>query len=173
MKHIFLLFLISLSTCCFSQKLILDKGFKNTVSGYEIAVMVINKDNNTLNQPLTQGVSDILQNVKGYIANPSFFNTDFIKDGSFEKIFKAEKFNIKKLHLSEHLDFICLGKYKVNDISKNEYDLFRADVTMQLNVIDAKSGAVIDSRVYTDKGTGVTKSDAESNGRNKLLEQLK
>ena len=30
-----------------------------------------------------------------------------------------------------------------------------------------------DSRIYSNRGIGVTKNDAELNGRNKLIEQLK
>ena len=173
MKNVFLIFLLLLSNICFSQKSVLDKGFKNKEASNEMAVMIINKQNNSLNQPLTQAVSDVLKNSKGYNTNPSFFNTDFIKDGSFEKLFNADRFKIKKLRLKDKLDYMCLGKYQVNGISKNEFDMFVADVTLQLNIIDVKSGAVIDSRTYTDKGTGVTKNDAELNVRNKLTEQLK
>jgi len=173
MKRIYLIFLILISNICFSQKSVLDKGFKNKEASSEMAVMIINNKNNSLNQPLTQNVSDILKNNKGYNTNPSFFNTDFIKDGSFEKLFNADRYKIKKLHLKDKLDYLCLGKYQINRISKNEFDLFVADVNLQLNIIDVKSGAVIDSRTYTDKGTGVTKNDAELNVRNKLTEQLK
>ena len=173
MKNVFLIFLLLLSNICFSQKSVLDKGFKNKEASNEMAVMIINKQNNSLNQPLTQAVSDVLKNSKGYNTNPSFFNTDFIKDGSFEKLFNADRFKIKKLRLKDKLDYMCLGKYQVNGISKNEFDMFVADVTLQLNIIDVKSGAVTDSRTYTDKGTGVTKNDAELNVRNKLTEQLK
>lgn len=164
--------LLLLSNLCFSQKSILDKGFKNEEASKEMAVMIINKQNDLLNQPLTQEVSDVLKNSKGYNTNPSFFNTDFIKDGSFEKLFNSNKFKIKKLRLKDHLDYMCLGKYQINGISKNEFDMLVADVTLQLNIIDINSGAVIDSRTYTDKGMGGTKNDAELNAQAKLLKQL-
>ncbi|RPH28275.1 MAG: hypothetical protein EHM93_18890 [Bacteroidales bacterium] len=173
MKNSFLLILLMLSNLCFSQKAVLDKGFKNKESSNEMAVMIINQQSSTLNQPLTQNISDVLKNSKGYNTNPSFFNTDFIKKGAFEKIFNADKFKINKLHLKDNLDYICLGKYQVNGILKNEFDMFVADATLQLNIIDVKSGAVIDSRTYTDKGIGVTKKDAELNVLNKISELLK
>jgi len=61
----------------------------------------------------------------------------------------------------------------MNTISKNEFDMFVADATLQLNIIDVKNGAVIDSRTYSDRGIGVTKNDAEYNVRKKITEQLK
>jgi hypothetical protein len=172
MKNFPLILLLILSNICFAQKSILDKGFKNTDASSEMAIMIINKQTNSLNQPLTQQISDVLKNSKGYNTNPSFFNTNFIKDGSFEKLFNADQYKIKKLHLKDNLDFLCLGKYLVNSISKNEYDLFVADIFLQLNIIDIKSGAVIDSRSYTEKGTGVTKNDAEINAQGKLIKQF-
>lgn len=157
----------------FAQRKILDNDFKNKEGSVEMAVMVINRQEKTLNQPLTQNVSEVLKNSKGYNTNPSFFNTGFIKKGDFEKIFNADPNKINKLHLKDNLDFICLGKYQINGITKNEYNMFTADVTLQLNIIDVKSGAVADSRTYKDRGIGVTKEDAELNVRNKLTEQLK
>jgi hypothetical protein len=157
----------------YTQKSILDKGFKNQEESTEMAVMIINKANNLLNQPLTQAVSDVLKNGKGYNTNPSFFNTDFVKKGDFEKLFNADRYRIKKLHLQDNLDYLCLGKYQVNKITKNEFDMFSADVTLLLNIIDVKSGAIKDSRTYSDKGIGVTESDAEANVCYKLAEQFK
>lgn len=173
MKTVFLAFLVLSVNLSFAQKTILDKGFKNTEGISEMAVMIINGPDNSLNQPLTQDIADVLKNSKGYRANPSFFNTSFIKKGQFEKIFNADGFNFKKLHLEKNLDYICLGKYQVNGMKKNEFDLYVADVSLQINIIDVKSGAVIDSHLYTDKGTGITKADAEINARGKITEQLK
>jgi hypothetical protein len=173
MKNVFFMLLFLLSNVCFSQKSVLDKGFKNKEASNEMAVMIISQQSNTLNQSLTQNISDVLKNNKGYNTNPSFFNTEFIKNGDFEKLFNADKFKIKKLHLSDNLDYMCLGKYQVNGIEKNEFDMFAADVTLQINIIDVKSGAVMDSRTYSDRGIGVTKKDAEKNVLDKLTEQLK
>jgi hypothetical protein len=157
----------------FSQKSILDKGFKNIEGSKEMAVVIVNKQDNSVNQALSQGISDVLKNSKGYNTNPSFFNTDFVNKGDFEKLFNADRYRIKKLHLQDHLDYLCLGKYQVGSVIKNEFDMFSADVTLQINLIDVKNGAVVDSRTYTEKGIGVTKADAELNARNKLTEQLK
>lgn len=173
MRNVALIILLLISNLCYSQKLILDKGFKNTEDGIEMAVMVVNQQSNSLNQPFTQNISDVLRNNKGYNTNPSFFNIDFIKGGTFEKLFNAGKIKINKLHLKDNLDYICLGKYQVNDISKNDLDMFVADITLQLNIVDVKSGAIIDSRTYSDRGIGVTKKDAEINVQNKITELLK
>ena len=173
MKNYFIILMILMSNICFSQKSVLDKGFENKEESNEMAVMIINQQNNSINQPLTQDISDVLKNSKGYNTNPSFFNTEFIIDGSFEKLFNADRYKIKKLHLQDNLDYLCLGKFQINAITKNEFDMFVADATLQLNIIDIKNGAVIDSRAYSDRGIGVTKNDAEINVRKKLTEQLK
>jgi len=173
MKNCLVIILLLVSNLCFSQKSVLDKGFENKEESAEMAVMIINQQNNSINQPFTQDISDILKNNKGYNTNPSFFNTDFVNDGGFEKLFNADRFKIKKLHLEDNLDYLCLGKFQMNTISKNEFDMFVADATLQLNIIDVKNGAVIDSRTYSDRGIGVTKNDAEYNVRKKITEQLK
>jgi hypothetical protein len=173
MKSISFVIFLLLSNICFAQKTVLDKDFTNTESNIEIAVMIININTSSLNQSLTQDVSDILKNNKGFKSNPSFFNTEFIKDGSFEKLFNAEKFNIKKLRLKDNLDYICLGKYRINSITNSEYNIYVADVWMQINIIDAKSAVIKDTRTYNVRGSGITKNDAEINARYKLCEQLK
>jgi hypothetical protein len=173
MKNIFLMLFFLVSNICYPQKSILDKDFSNNEASIEMAVFIINMQSNSLNQSLTQDVSDILKNNKGFNTNPSFFNTDFITDGSFEKLFNAEKFNIKKLHLKDNLDYICLGKYKINSITNSEYNIFVADVSLQINIIDAKSAVIKDTRTYTVRGSGITKNDAEINARYKLCQLLK
>ncbi|MEI6061205.1 MAG: hypothetical protein WCR72_10880, partial [Bacteroidota bacterium] len=149
MKIVFLIPLLLICNVGFSQKSILDKGFKNKDESNEMVVMIINLQTNSLNQPLTQAIADVLKNSKGYNTNPSFFNTEFIKNGDFEKLYNAAQFKIKKLHLKNNLDYMCLGKYQIISITKNEYNMFTADVTLQLNIIDVKSGAIDVSTLRT------------------------
>jgi hypothetical protein len=173
MKKSYTLTLLLISSIVlYSQKSIQDKKFKNEEGSIEMAVMIINQLNSTLNQQLTQDISDFLKNKKGYFTNPSFFNTEFVNVGDFEKIFNGENFKINKLHLKDNLDYICLGKYKVNKISKNEFDMFVADISLQINIINVVNGATINSRIYNEKGIGITENDAEFNAKDKLIKQL-
>jgi hypothetical protein len=173
MRNTIFTFLFLLPLISFCQKSILDKGFKNTEENKEVAVVVVNTATNSLFQTLTQDLSDLFRNEKGYNTNPSFFNTNFVKDGTFDKLFNADRYKIKKLKLADNLDFLCLGKYSLLTTGHNEFDMISADINLQINFIDVKSGAVTDSRSYTQKGIGISKAEAEKNAIERFLLQLK
>jgi hypothetical protein len=172
LKNVFLLIII-LPVLTFAQKSVLDKGFKNNTGSKEVAVVIVNTFTNEIFQTLTQNISDIFRDDKGYNTNPSFFNTNFVMDGTFEKLFNTDEYKIRKLKLNNHLDFFCLGKYSILSINQNEYNMFTADIKLQINFINANSGALIDSRSYTDRGIGITKQESVQNAIDKILKQLK
>ena len=155
----------------FSQKSILDKGFKNIAESKEVAVVVVNVLTNNIFQTFTQDIADLFKDEKGYNTNPSFFNTNFVKDGSFEKLFNADRYKIKKLKLTDNLDFLCLGKYSLISTNRNDMDMISVDIKLQINFIDVKSGAVVDSRIYLQKGIGISKIEAEKNATERILLQ--
>lgn len=173
MRQKFLIILLLFPFLSICQKSVLDKGFKNTSENKEVAVVVVTISTNQVFQTLTQDLADLFRDQKGYNTNPSFFNSDFVKDGTFEKLFNADRFKIKKLKLTDNLDFLCLGKYSLILVSKNEFDMINADIKLQINFIDVKNGAVVDSRSYTQKGIGISRVEAEKNAIERLLEQLK
>jgi len=173
MRKTVIIILTLLPLVPFCQKSILDKGFKNTAENQEVAVVVVNTSTNTIFQTLTQSISDVFKEQKGYNTNPSFFNTNFIKDGSFEKLYNADQYKIKKLNLAKHLDFLCLGKYSLLSSGQTNDGVNRADIQLQINFIDVKSGATIDSRSYTERGIGISTVEAERNAIDRILKQLK
>lgn len=157
----------------YAQKQVLDKGFKNQEGSSEVAVVAINSSTNQLYFPLAQSLADLFREEKGYNTNPSFFNSDFVADGIFDKLFNAEKYKIKKLKLEGRIDFICLAKYTLKSTSVNDYGLYNADIFLQIRFVSATSGVIADSRDYTMKGAGISKENAETNAIERILNQLK
>lgn len=170
---LFLLFASLFSCNCSAQKVILDKKFKNLPESKEMAVIIINEGSVSYNQTLTQKISDLFMRDKGYNTNPSFFNTEFLKRNDFEKLFKADRYRIKKLHLKNNLDYMCLGKFNTTSTSLNEYKMYTVNVSLKLNIVNVISGAVFDSRIYSDRGIGLTKGEAIQNGIDSIIKQLK
>jgi hypothetical protein len=165
----FFIFTIS----CASPKYILNDSVINKKTSTEMTVLILNQDN-TINSTMSQKVTTVFSNNKGYVTSTSVLTNKFVTEGYFEKLYNGEKFNISKLKINKYVDFLCLGKL-TTDINKSTIgeNMIQAILTLEIRIINTKNGASVNSFSKYKSGIGFSKQQAVEVATDNIINDLK
>jgi hypothetical protein len=106
----------------------------------------------------------ISESVRSQMMNPvlNLFKQPFIKDGLFEKVFSGNASAVNDLRVGRCASYLLLGKAAVEYIQNTDLqDTISAAMNLEIKLISAENGAVIDSAVLTATGVGFSNAAAE------------
>jgi hypothetical protein len=106
----------------------------------------------------------ISESVQSQMMNPvlNLFKQPFIKDGLFEKVFSGNASVVNDLRVGRCASYLLLGKSAVKYINNTDLqDVISAAMNLEIKLISAENGAVIDSAVLTATGVGFSNAAAE------------
>lgn len=155
----------------FLQRYLLSRNFLNKPESQEVAVIVID-EGTKVNQDISQKIASLLK-AKGVDATPSLFTSSFVSDGIFEKIFKGDAIEVKKLELSKHSDYLMLGKKVVNFTENPQMqNMITAKASIEIHVISSKTATIEDSFTITEAGAGFSRATAEEMVIERILKKF-
>jgi hypothetical protein len=153
------------------NRYIANRSFKNLPNSHEIAVLVIDDDRereNLFNQ-------EIIVFLKNNNFNPTtfLFTDQFIADGIFEKIFNGNFYDISKLELYSHCDYLIIGKVATSFLENPDMlEMITAKLDLKLHVVSVQTAAATDLIVVRSKGVGFSKESAKNNALKSIFEQI-
>jgi len=107
----------------------------------------------------------------GYSDDP-IFRPSLIRDGKFGEIFDADPNLVRKL--GEVCDGFIVAKVQSNLIQDPRMDgMYTDELSLQVRVIPAPSGAARKEFTVLANGAGVTSTEAETNARERAADSLK
>lgn len=155
----------------FLNRYIGNRSFINKPGSIDVAVIVIS-DTGKTDQKISQKISSQLKS-KAVNANMSFFSSQFMADGLFERLFKGDAKVIQQLELAHHIDYAILGKNSISFAENPEMqNLITAKVVLEIHLISTKSGTIEDSFSISEVGAGFSKSNAEEATLEKIYKKL-
>lgn len=155
----------------FLNRYLLSRSFLNRPESQEVAVLVID-EGNRVSQDIGQKIASLLK-TKGFIVTASLFTGYFVSDGIFEKIFKGEAGEFRKLELSKHSDLLILGKRSVNFTENPDmHNMISARVSVEIHVISGKTGSIEDSFTLSEVGAGFSGVSAEGMAVERIVKNL-
>jgi hypothetical protein len=155
----------------FLNRYLLNRSFINSPDSQEVAVLVIDEENR-VNHHITQKIVSLLK-TKGFNITSSLFSDKFVSDGMFERIFIGSADVVSSLELPKHSDYIILGKKSVNFTENPDLlNVLTAHATIEIHVISARTGSVIDSFNVSEVGAGFSKSNAENLAIESIFKKL-
>lgn len=155
----------------FLNRYLLNRSFINRPDSQEIAVLVID-EHNRANHDITQKIASLIK-TKRFNITSSLFSGKFVSDGMFERIFNGSAGDVSSLELAKHSDYLILGKKSVNFTENPELlNVLTAHSAIEIHVISARTGTVIDSFNVSEVGAGFSKSTAESMAMERIFKKL-
>lgn len=155
----------------FLNRYLLSRHFLNRPESQEAAVLVID-EGMKVSQDLSQKIASLLK-AKGVEATSSLFTSSFVSDGIFERIFKGDVIEVKKLELSKHSDLLILGKKVVNFTENPEMEnMITAKASIEIHIVSSKTGRIEDSFTITETGAGFSRPTAEEMVIERILKKF-
>lgn len=136
--------------------------FLNQAATQEVAVLIIDAQTKTrinANKALASYFRS-----QTMCVTDSFFNDNFIADGVFEDLFRGNENKIIAMDLTKHLDYIVLGKKSSRPVTSallKSSGNPAAGLSLEIRVISARTGKIIDRFTVTSEGTGLSTDSAE------------
>lgn len=91
----------------------------------------------------------------------------------FERVFNGSAGDVSSLELPKHSDYIILGKKFVNFTENPDLlNVLTAHAAIEIHVISARTGIVVDSFNVSEVGAGFSKSNAESMAMERIFKKL-
>jgi len=147
---------------------IINHSFINTPQAKEIIIALLDNGDN-FDQTLSQDIATLFSS-KGFNTTTSFFSTNFIDDGIFNKLYNGNSDMIRELKLRKYSDFLCLGKLSISfRDSKIRNDMITADYNVDMRVISLTNGNIQKHFNKSVTGIGWTNEEAKSIARKKML----
>ncbi|MEO0266391.1 MAG: hypothetical protein ABIM43_07300 [candidate division WOR-3 bacterium] len=155
----------------FLNRYLSNRSFVNRPDSQEVAVLVIDEQNR-VNLDITQKIASLLK-IKRFNITSSLFSGKFVSDGMFERIFNGSAGDVSNLELPKHSDYIILGKKSVNFTENPDLmDVLTAHAAIEIHVIYARTGTVVDSFNVSEVGAGFSKPNAESIAMERIFKKL-
>ena len=100
------------------------------------------------------------------------FRPSIIRDGKFDEIFDADPIFVRKL--GEVCDGFIVARVQSNLIKDPTIDgMYTDELSLQVRVIPARSGAARQEFPVLEKGVGFTSTEAETNAQGRAADSLK
>jgi len=155
----------------FLNRYLLSRSFLNMPESQEVVVIVID-EGVKVSQDISQKIVALLK-TKGVNATASLFTNSFVSDGIFEKIFKGDAGEVRKLELSKHSDHLILGKKLVNFTENPEMqNMITAKASIEIHIVSSKTGTIVDSFTITETGAGFSRATAEEMVIERILKKF-
>lgn len=137
-----------------------------------IAVTVLDESGN-ISSSISSSIADIYSQT-GKKGNTGLFKSSFIHTSDFQELFNGNSEIIKKLRLSNHADYVVLGRIS---FSTNKGTLvegtFVSEASIAISIISAKQQSIARSFSFSSKGNGVSEKQATDNALQKLLDKFR
>lgn len=147
---------------------IINHSFINTTQAKEIIITLLD-NGDSFNQTLSQGVASLFSS-KGFNSTTSFFSTNFIDDGIFNKLYNGNSDIIRNLKLIKYSDFLCIGKLSISyRDSKIRSDMITANYKVDIRVISLENSKIHQHFNKSVTGIGWSNEEASSIARGKIL----
>ncbi|MGQ9571259.1 MAG: hypothetical protein ACUVUQ_10585 [Thermodesulfovibrionales bacterium] len=155
----------------FLNRYLSNCSFINRPDSQEVAVLVIDEDNR-VNHDITQKIASLF-NTKRFNVTSSLFSSKFVSDGMYGRIFNGSASDVSGLELAKYGDCIILGKKFVNFTENPDLlNVLTAHATIEIHVITARTGTVIESFNISEVGAGFSKPSAESMAMERTFKKL-
>jgi hypothetical protein len=136
---------------------------------HDVAVLIVD-ESNEVNWDLSRKIAVILESRGQSVSTPSIFTDN---TGSFEKVFRGDAQEIKRLRLLRYATRIVLGKKSVSFVTNPELqNTITANVAVEIQILSAKTGMMENSLTVTQKGAGFSNADAEKMAIERIVTEL-
>lgn len=138
---------------------------------HKTTVFVIDKENG-INWNISHKIISILK-TEGISARASSLLTDaLVSDGTFERIFRGDAGQIKKLG-SKNFGHMIFGKKSVSFVDNPDMqNMITATAFVEIHIVSSKTGTIEDSFTISQKGPGFSKADAEEIAMERIVKQI-
>ncbi|MGB4848033.1 MAG: SH3 domain-containing protein [Saprospiraceae bacterium] len=141
----------------------------NNPNSKDVALVVA--DSLSIDIKLTTIIKLILE-ARGYRVTTTLFNEDFVKEGYFKLLLDGQVKDFANLSLTKYVDFIFLVSKPVK-ITGNQFpDMVSAKAPVNIQVLSATSGAVVDSRFNNLAGAGFSDKQANETLNNHIKQKM-
>jgi hypothetical protein len=148
-------------------------AYINTASTYSsgktnIAITVVDENGN-ISTSISSSIANIY-NQTGNSGNTGLIRSSFIHKSGFQELFEGNSEIIEKLKLSNHTDYIALGKIRYSMHKGTLVDgtiICTASLTMSIVSVNQKS--ITKSFTFAENGNGVTETQAKEAATEKLI----
>lgn len=133
-----------------------------------IAVTILDPDEN-ISSSISSSVADIYTK-SGMMGINGLFRNSFVHQSSFQKLFDGNSEIIAELKLSNHTDYLALGKIQFSIKNGNLVSgSFVCTAALTMNIISIGEKALFKSFSLNATGNGATESQAQEEATQRLI----
>ncbi len=146
----------------------INSSIINSSSNTEISVTIVDENGNIS----TSASSEIanIYNQSGLKGNTGLLRSSFIQKSGFQELFEGNNEIIEKLKLSDHTDYLAIGKIKYKmRIGELVEGTTICSATISMSIISANSKTIVKTFTFSANGNGVTETQAQEEALQKLI----
>ena len=138
------------------------------------AVLIMN-DGGKANQTLSSQIADLIRKQGKRVGSPSLFSGAFVSNGDFERLFDGSPDDAARLATQASFKYAIFGRRSVSFVQQGGEleNVLTATVTLELHVIEGKTGAIVNSATFEQNGPGFSKSKAEQAANERIVQDVR
>lgn len=148
----------------------INPSLNNTSDKTNIAVTVVDEVGN-ISSSISSSIANIY-NQTGNSGNTGLLRSSFIHKSGFQELFEGNSEIIEKLKLSNHADYVALGKIQYSTSKGTLVDgTFVCTATITMSIISANQKSIAKNFSFSEKGNGVSESQAKEYALRNLIDK--
>lgn len=146
----------------------INSSITNSSGKTNIAVTIVDENEN-ISSSISTSIADIY-NQKGNSGNTGLLRSSFIHKSGFQELFEGNSEIIEKLKLSNHADYVALGKIQYSTSKGTLVEgTFVCTASITMSIISANQKSIAKSFSFSENGNGVTETQAKEAATEKLI----
>ncbi len=132
-------------------------------------------DGGKVNRTLSSQIADLLRRQGKRVGSPPLFSGAFVSNGDFDRLFEGSPDDAARLEAQAFFMYAILGRRSVSFAQQGASleNVLTATVTLELHVVEGKTGAIINSATFEQNGAGFSKSKAEQAANDRVLQDAR
>ena len=128
-------------------------------------------DGGKANRTLSSQIADLLRGQGKRVGSPPLFSGAFVSNGDFNRLFEGSPDDAARLEAQASFRYAILGRRSVSFTQQGGEleNVLTATVTLELRVVEGKTGAIVNSATFEQNGAGFSKSKAEQAANDRVL----
>lgn len=128
-------------------------------------------DGGKVNRTLSSQIADLLRGQGKRVGSSPLFSGAFVSNGDFDRLFEGSPDDAARLETQAFFKYAIFGRRSVSFTQQGSEleNALTATVTLELRVVEGKTGAIINSKSFEQNGAGFSKSKAEQAANERVL----
>jgi hypothetical protein len=145
-----------------------NTSISNSSGNTSISITVVD-ENGDISSPISSSIANIY-NQTGNIGNTGLLRSSFVHKPGFQELLEGNSEIIEKLKLSNHADYIGVGRIKYLFRKGTLVDgTFVCTASLTMSIISSTQKSIAKSFSISENGNGVSESQAQEAAREKLI----